>query len=256
MVDIGGELSQATTDSTKSPAACTTNSNYDLFVWSDSGTYRCTRGPAWSSDTSRGTGAGTSELERIAGIWTNKVAITNGPGANLGTYVGTIRTNGSSQVDFKFGGTAAGGSAAIAGVWNAYNRVLLTFLSRDSTSSWTYNSTTTRSMNNSTGNRISMVRGLDEDHVASSVNLTFSGGASGDYQFGVALDSTSSMNQAGYGSFGTSTAPGNVSYTVKPGLGWHYLQAVERQVTTVSTAQGFGVLGSQQVQQFSATMMV
>ena len=43
-----------------------------------------------------GTGSGTSELQRVQGFWTNKQAITNGPGANLGTYVGTIRTDGAA----------------------------------------------------------------------------------------------------------------------------------------------------------------
>lgn len=46
--------------------------------------------------TIRGTGAGSSELQQILGVWTNKVAITDGPRANKGTFVGTIRSNGSS----------------------------------------------------------------------------------------------------------------------------------------------------------------
>ncbi|MGE0024330.1 MAG: DUF2793 domain-containing protein, partial [Hyphomicrobium sp.] len=116
--DIGGELSQATTDTTKSPAAVASNSNYDLFVWNDGGTYRCTRGPAWSSGSSRGTGAGTTELERVAGVLVNKIAITNGPAAQRGTYVGTVRSNGSAQIDWIISGTGA-----MLGVWNAYNRV-------------------------------------------------------------------------------------------------------------------------------------
>ncbi|MBU6163192.1 MAG: hypothetical protein KGO50_18930, partial [Myxococcales bacterium] len=90
MSDIGGELSQATTDSTKSPTACAANSNYDLFVWSDGGTFRCTRGPAWTSDTARGAGAGTTELVRVQGVLLNANNITNGPAAQRGTYVGTI----------------------------------------------------------------------------------------------------------------------------------------------------------------------
>src|SRR5207302_1105083 len=73
--DTGGELSQATTDTTKSPAAVAANSNYDVFVWNDAGTVRATRGSAWTSDTARGTGAGTTELQRLNGIWTNKNAI-------------------------------------------------------------------------------------------------------------------------------------------------------------------------------------
>lgn len=255
MTDVGGELSQATTDSTKSPAACTTNSNYDLFVWNDSGTYRCTRGPAWSSDTSRGTGAGTTELERVLGVYLNKVAITNGPSANRGTYVGTVRTNGSSQVDYILGGVAAGGTAGFIGVWNMYNRISITPEVNDSTSSWSYNSTTVRSMNNSTGNRISFVRGLNEDGVSAALKHNFSGGASGDYVFGISLNSTSALGtSSSYGSFGTSNAPGVATYSALPGLGFHYLQCVEKQITTASSATGFGLVSSLQMHSFSAVL--
>lgn len=255
MTDIGGEISQATTDATKSPAAVTTNSNYDLFVWSDAGTYRCTRGPAWTSDTARGTGAGTTELELLNGVYVNKNAITNGPAARRGTFVGTVRSNGSSQVDYILGGVAAGGTAAVIGIWNMYNRVQVAPRVNDSTASWSYNSTTARAMNNSNGNRISMVRGLDEDGVLAVLQHTFSGGASGDYQLGVSLDSTSTFSTAGcYGSFGTASAPAAVTYAGLPGLGFHYLQCVERQVTTASAATGFGVLGSIQLHNFTAQL--
>ncbi len=105
------ELSNITTNSSTGnagPAAVAANSNYDLFVWNNSGTVMLTRGPAWSSDAARGTGAGTTELQCINGILTNKVAITNGPGANLGTYVGTVRSDGSSQINWLLGGVSAG----------------------------------------------------------------------------------------------------------------------------------------------------
>src|SRR6185369_3076630 len=46
--NIGGELSQTLADSTKSPAASVQDAMYDMFVWNDSGTIRCTRGPAWT----------------------------------------------------------------------------------------------------------------------------------------------------------------------------------------------------------------
>lgn len=254
--DVGGELSQATTDTTKSPAAVTTNSNYDLFVWNDSGTFRCTRGPAWSSDTSRGTGAGTTELTQIAGVYVNANTITNGPAANRGTYVGTVRSNGSSQIDYILGGTGAGGTAAVIGVWNMYNRVQVSPRVGDSTASWSYNSTTVRSMNNSAGNRISMVRGLDQDGVIATLQHTFSGGAFGDYLFGISLDSTSSFSQAGgYGSFGTLTAVGAVTYSGLPGLGFHYLQCVERQITTASSATGVGATSGIQLHNFVGSMM-
>lgn len=160
MTDTGGEISQATTDNTKSPAACTTNSGYDLFVWNDSGTMRCTRGPAWSSSSARGTGAGTTELIRIKGIWLNANNITNGPNAQRGTYVGTIRTNGSSQVDFILGGS---NTKAFLYVWNCYNRIRISARVIESTSSWSYTTNTWRRMNNNGNIQINWIVGLAED---------------------------------------------------------------------------------------------
>lgn len=255
MSDIGGELSQATTDNTKSPAAVTTNSNYDLFVWNDGGTFRCTRGPAWSSDTARGTGAGTSELVMVKGILLNANAITNGPSAQRGTYVGTVRSNGSSQIDWSLGGASAGGTAAILGVWNMYNRVTVTPLVQDSSNNYTYNSTTIRALNNSNGNRISFIRGLDEDGVTATLQVPVST-STGDYSCAISLDSTSALagGTFGYGSFGSNTCPYVVTYNGLPGLGWHFLQNIEKQITTTAAATIFTKFSSNTIQghQYSA----
>lgn len=235
------ELSQATTDATKSPAAVTTNSNYDLFVWNDSGVIRCTRGPAWTSDTARGTGAGTTELEMVKGVYTNKVAITNGPAANRGTYVGTVRSNGSSQIDWKLGSAAAGGGAAWLGVWNMYNRVEVTWNVQDSTDSWTYQSTTWRAMASSSSNRASFVRGLDEDGVIAMSNSWMTSTAADNPVNGLGLDSTSALatNAApGVVPAGVLSAQGDTRYSGFPGLGFHYLQCIER-CTGVSAACTF-----------------
>lgn len=265
------EIPHSTTDTTKSPAACTTNSNYDLFVWketstvtvtiaspgvftwtshgliagspisfttsgalptgltagttyfvisagltanafqvstaaggsavntsgSQSGTHtatvnRLSRGPVWSSNTSRGTGAGTTELELVKGIYLNKVAITNGPAANRGTYVGSIRTNGSSQVDYSVGGSGSGGVAGSLGVWNLYNRNLTTAKSIDSGASYTYSSATVRQARASVGNQISVLVGLTVDTIdviyQSRVDTAAAAGAFG--TIGIGEDTT------------------------------------------------------------------
>lgn len=228
MTDIAAELSQTTTDTTKSPAACTTNSNYDLFVWSDGGTYRCTRGPAWTSDTGRGTGAGTTELERVTGILVNKIAITNGPAAQRGTYVGTIRTNGSSQIDFNIGASSTNGTAGFIGVWNAYNRRPWAANPQDSTASWTYTTAAWRAANASNSMRVSYVCGLNEDAVsavyAGVANVSASGGG-----YGVGYDSTSAL--ATGSAPGAALVAGTSSATAilagASGLGFHYVQALE-----------------------------
>jgi len=212
------------------PAAAANNSNYDLFIWDDNGTLRLTRGPAWTSDTGRGTGAGTTELTRVAGLFLNAVAITNGPPQNRGTYVGTIRTNGSAQVDVAFGATAAsGGSAGTLGLWNAFNRVPVAAYALESADTWTYATGSFRPYNNSTGNRVSLIRGLDEAAVAADFTGVVSV-SSGTISPGVAigLDSTSAATGIYRREVGLTIANARTAQFRGPvGLGYHFLQALE-----------------------------
>jgi hypothetical protein len=90
------ELSIATTDTTKNPAAIGASKVNDWFVWNDNGTLRLSHGPDWTNDTTRSTG---TALVRVNGIWLNNASITNGPAATRGTYVGTTRSNASSQLE-------------------------------------------------------------------------------------------------------------------------------------------------------------
>lgn len=209
------------------PAAAANASNYDLFVWDDAGTLRLTRGPAWTSDTGRGTGAGTTELARVAGIWVNAVAITNGPSQNRGTYVGTIRTNGSATVDVNFGSAASGGGAASIGVWNAYNRAIMAATVSDTDNSWTYTTNAFRNYNNSSGNRVSFVRGLDLD----AVSADFVGGlavTSGTVNVGIAIGLDGSTVGLRTLDVGTALATSRrANYSGLPGIGFHYLQALD-----------------------------
>lgn len=222
-------LADATTGKA-GPAAAANNSNYDLFAWDDNGTLRLTRGPAWTSDTARGTGAGTTELARLVGTFVNAVAITNGPTQNRGTYLGTIRTNGTATVDAAFGATpASGGSAGFLGVWNAYNRVPVAAYAMDSTDSWAYTTAAFRSYNNSTGNRVSLIRGLDGDAIAADF-IAAASVSSGSVQVGVAigLDSTSAATGIWMREFGlVGLASRRAMYRGNPGLGFHFIQALE-----------------------------
>lgn len=223
------------------PAAATTNSNYDLFVWSDSGTIRLTRGPLWTSDTARGTGAGTTELQRINGVWTNKVAITNGPGANLGTYVGTIRTDGSSQANWQPGAVAAGGTAALLNVWNAYNRISVNGLVADSTDSWNYTTATWRSANASATMRASFVQGLQEEFFRAQYRAVLANGVSpSTVNVGIGYDVTnapSGLYTQATGQNGVfSTAMGEHSVQA---VGFHFMQALEYS-TAAGTTTWYG----------------
>lgn len=248
------EVSQLTTDATKSPAAVVNNTNYDILCWVDTGpTNRCTRGWPWSSSTTRGTGAGTAQISLINGIWVNTVAVTNGPAANRGTVVASVRSNGSSLIDYIFGSAAAGGGASILNVFNFYNRVDVTSQVRDSNSSW--NDTTASTWQAAdptavslptTAIRVSFLRGLDEEGVTAIYTSLGSPGVSTIMTASVGLDSTSALPAL------STTAPifstvvvGNSIYNGTPGLGSHFLSAIEWQNTTTSSTWFGTATGSQ-----------
>jgi len=192
--------------------------------------------------TVRGTGAATTELERLDGLWVNKYDITNGPTARRGTYVGTIYTNSSSQVDFKMGSAAAGGGEAVIGVWNTYNRVSVESIVQDTTATWAYNITAWRATNGSSTNRVSAVAGFREDPF-SAHNQQSAYNSTGYSQFaaGVCFDGANSLN--GTTAWGWSVS--SSGYGVSIGtfgtmiLGLHSLQAVENATFVPSGSNVF-----------------
>lgn len=230
--DMGGELSQALTDNTKSPAAVANNTCYDLFVWNDAGTIRCTRGPGWNTGTARGTGGGTTELVRVKGILLNANAITNGPAAQRGTYVGTIRTNGTATVDWSTGSATAGGGAANIGIWNMYNRRPVSIEVIDSTASWAYTTATNRALNGSNGNRVSIVCGLAEDGIDLTLMTRMTAAAvGGSMIFQIGVNSTTG---SGGPNATAKVTDAKWSGTVTVGhrqalpLGFNFFQAIEQ----------------------------
>ena len=150
------------------PLAAIANSLYDLFVWADpsnSNTPTLTRGPLWTNASTR-----NLALARVNGILTNQNAITNGPGAEAGTYVGTILTDGSAFVSWTRGGAGSTGVAATLTIWNMYNRVEIAGVSTDTGSSYTYTTATIRQAHASVNNQITLVAGLIEDDIRATLS--------------------------------------------------------------------------------------
>jgi hypothetical protein len=176
---------------------------YDLFVMSDSGTMRLVTGPAWNSSTagggSRGSGAGTTELERVNGILVNRQAITvrhsggtTSMAARFGTYVGSMFVDGTNgQITCH----RSSGSSRKWALWNAYNRQTIILRAFDSTASWTYASATIRQSNAATGNKITVFTGLQEAMIKATfiqnVQLNTSGA---DIGIGWGIDSTTAFS--------------------------------------------------------------
>lgn len=224
--------------------------NFDLFVVNDAGTLRLGTGPAWTSDTARGTGAGTTEIERKNGLWTNKVSMTLRWGsssgntitvaANQGTYVGTMRASANGQCE---------DSLAKRFLWNAYHRVPRAMRVVETTDSWTYSSSTWRQMNNSVANQLAMVSGMDEDAVK-AITAAYAATSSAvviNVFNGIGLDVVNAFTgRPGNNVFNSNfsgVAVFQASYFGVPGLGYHFLAALEQGSGTASTETFYGDAG-------------
>lgn len=133
-------------------SAHTANSVFDLFVFNNSGVLTLVTGPAWSSTTARGTGAGTTQISRINGLWVNTVSMTGRNGAttytipaNQATLVASMYIDGTAgQVTC----TRTSGQNRKWGVSNAYNRVPIILQVADGAGSWTFTGASFRASHN------------------------------------------------------------------------------------------------------------
>jgi hypothetical protein len=225
------------------------NSNYDLFLFNDSGTLRLLTGPVWTNDTTRATDIGL-----VSGIYTNSASMTGRYGASstvtvgqyLGTYVGTMRTTGSAgTTTWELGGTAANGDIVRYFLWNCYNGVEPNGWCRDSTSNWTYSSTTYRPFNNSQTNRVEFVLGDASATIFGAFSCMCYVPADSRYgAVALALDSITAFvapsTRANFyaGGLNELQSPVFCNYNGTPGLGFHYLQGMES-----GHGSGFGFYG-------------
>lgn len=225
------------------------NAIYDVCVFNDSGTVRLGTGPAWSTSTAgsgtRGTGAGTAQISRVQGFWTNAVSITATNGAstysvavNQCTIVGTILVSGSNGV-LTYHRTW--GQSRVWPSFNFYNRQDVALLVGDSTSSWTYSSATIRPANNDANNKMSVLVGLAEEIVdfrytqrsgASSGNPTCVNG------FGYNATAAYTGTQSVLSLNGTGAFP--AVYNAVVSIGRNDVTALEANSTASGTCQFFG----------------
>jgi hypothetical protein len=183
----------------------------------------------------------------VNGIYLNTVAITNGPAAQRGTYVGTIRTSTAVTCNYTLGAASSGGTAALLNIWNAYNRRCITTTVQDTAASWTYALAAYRSANSSTGNRISAVCGLAEDYVRIHVNSYATASATSVGLCGIGLNVANADNSQSNSSaqYVSSSNPSNAygSYQL---LGFNFYQATEA-TAPAGTVTFFGSTTSQTI---------
>jgi len=145
---------------------------YDVFVFNNVGALTLVTGPAWQTSTAgsgaRGTGAGTTQLSRLNGLWVNTVQISGKNGGN--TY--TIPANQATYLGSIFIDTSPGqvscyrtwGQSRKWGVWNAYNRVPIYLKVGDATASWVPNNASgAHAANTNTANSLTIFSGLAEE---------------------------------------------------------------------------------------------
>jgi hypothetical protein len=232
---VFSEISVLTTDTTKNPAAIGASKVNDWFVWNDAGTLRLTHGPDWTNDTTRSAGTATVVVN---GIPLNNASITNGPAAQRGTWVGTTRSNGSSQLNWILAGSNTAGDLA---VWNAYNRRRVVTKSSDTTATWSYTSSTVRQARASANNQISFVSGAAEDGILAFLLAMFNllSATTAFADLGIALDSItvieSGVEPNRTNQSGTITNCASVVATYLPQLGYHYVAALEAGDNTNAT---------------------
>lgn len=240
MMTIGTGIFCDKNDTTKNPGPLAAGKLNDWFFWMDGQIPRLGHGPDWTDILTRS--AGTA-LVAVDGIWLNSVAITNGPAARRGTFLGTTYTLSAAGLAWVFGGLLTGGAPGQFHVWNAYNRVDVTSVVRDDTNSWTLTSPATRPANNSAAMRQEWVCGLAED----SFTATYSASAytgSGFTGFGVGYDSTTAFSGS-IGFFNSGGTPAIIpsfgTFATPPAIGFHTVTALETQggvATTPSTIYG------------------
>jgi hypothetical protein len=205
-------------------------------------------GGGWASDTggsNTARGTGFSQLDRVTRPYTtNKNSLAdcfNGAtnygsvNANQATYLGTIYASANGQISWTFGAAASGGTAGLFGVWNMYNRVIVTTDVIDSGSAYTYTSATIRQTRASAGNQAQFVMGLAEDGITSNYGARSFTTAitNANVTTGVcAIDSTSSFASTGFLLVAITAAIYNQAATdsamFPPQVGLHTVAACEK----------------------------
>lgn len=229
---------------------------YDVFYGQSGAQVLCT-GPAWASPTSRGTGSGTTEIRQVQGLWVNAVNLTNcyNGASNYTTftagwalYVGSVYMTGDGTTSVVMKpAAAAGGSANVIGLSNAYRRVPIYSLARDSNTSWSYSTNTWRPTDNSSSNRVTWLDGLAQTAVTASCSVQAATATTNQgIAIGVSLDSTTAapvISGQMYPTAGATFFLKSPEENFAPQLGLHYLQAMEVAPTSVTaTFYGAGVV--------------
>jgi hypothetical protein len=213
------------------------STNYDVFSYLSGGSPALAVA-AWTNESTREVG-----LTRTQGLWLNTNAVTAGPAALRGTYLGTVLTNASGQFSWLPQGSAADGFAAFLGVWNFFNRVTVTASSFDTRQVWTVGSEAWAHFGSSiTRNRVTLVVGMAEEPISARISASIFAGDTTDVfiglgvarpsdevdEFSVAVNTPDGIAARGSSSDTDDTGISESAfYYGIPGIGAHLIQALE-----------------------------
>jgi hypothetical protein len=202
---------------------------YDIFLYDSGGSVTAKIGPAWTSNIARGTGAGTTELAQQDGVWVNNVAISSGPGAKNGLYVGsfyTISTTATADSGGEAGTSQVGAKRLLE---NMYNQVPGSLKLVDKTDSWSYTTGLVRQANGAAGNQVEFVNGQPWGYVTAALQTLYFGNSNvaRGAQVGFGLDDTALFHGVVGGVANTTASNFTLSlsafYAGYVGLGYHFL---------------------------------
>lgn len=177
---------------------------------------------------------GTQGQTRVAGLLTNTNAITNGPGAGFGTYLGSFATDASGgTVSYSLGGAASGGTAGVLNVWNMYNRTTTAAIITDSGAGYQYTTATNRQARNSASNQCTFLLGQAEDSVQASIasDVALVGAVTAIGKFGLGFDTITAFSGQPFVAKDTAAVAGEDGGSTvgawNPGIGSHIVSSQE-----------------------------
>lgn len=227
------------TEKTLALGTLTSGLPYDVFIYDNAGTLTLDTPTAWTNGTTRATALTTQD-----GVYVKT-------GATTRRYLGTFYTTSTTTTEDSGGGvtTVTGGKRFL---WNLYNQVERHIAVHDTTNSWTYNSATLRSFNNSTGNRVEYIAGIAGAVVKAEARCWVDNNDTSNplvQMIGIGLDSTSAnsarliLGGSSKGGIGVGGAIAASSYAAPASLGYHFLQMLEATNSGAPTATFYGDAG-------------
>lgn len=236
MVDVGGELSLALDSNVGHTNYHQAGNNYDFFYAVVAGGYHFGTGPKWvdgigaGSNTARGTGAGSTEIEIFEGRLVNKNALVLRHGglsadtvnvpARQATLLGAARMIAHGQTE------DSAKRRFIANIYNVTSRPLACF---DPAASWTYTTAAWRQANGSASNKVEVLFALGGGMLDIIASALIGPSVNGANRAGIGVDVTNA-NLATLTGITAAASPAtsvNAVYRGCPGMGYHYAAPLE-----------------------------